>query len=443
MAAVRNISPFLLVSAALATAPIGASAAEPPQLRGEITARYAAELDDGDAQIAELLYEPELTGRLNANLSYTVIGRVRYDAVDELEPGDPGAQANGRSSWNRRVFWGDDADLELREAYIDAYAGSWFVRLGKQQVVWGQSDGLRVLDQINPLSFREFILGDFEDRRIPTWMLNAERVGAVTVQILWIPDTTYDEVPRDGAFAFTSSRFGPQIPTDATTVSFNEGRRPDNAITDSDVGLRLSGLLGGWDWSVNALYAYRDQPVFRRSDVAATQYAFEPEFERSALFGASASNAFGKFTLRTEIGHQTDAFIATASPAASDGVLETSETSGVVGLDYQHDADTLLSGQIFVSQIADEVELAAREQTTSTGSLLASREMRNDLLKLEALLLHDFDEGDGLLQISARYNLTDAITARVGVDLFYGDADGLYGQFDERDRATFALTYGF
>ena len=84
---------------------------------------------------------------------------------DRLEPGRP--DQHERSSYNRRWILSDTADAELREFYIDGHIGPAFVRLGKQQVVWGQADGLRVLDVVNPFSFREFIWPDPQDRRIP------------------------------------------------------------------------------------------------------------------------------------------------------------------------------------------------------------------------------------------------------------------------------------
>ena len=413
-------------------------------LRGSVTARYGLETETGDSQVAEVLVEPELTGGFDSNISYTLIGRVRYDAADELEPGDPGAQSAIRSPWNRRVFLGDDADLELREAYVDAYAGDWFFRLGKQQVVWGQSDGLRVLDQVNPLSFREFILGDFEDRRIPLWMANIERpIGPVTAQILWIPDTTYNEVPSEGTYAFSSPLFTPDVPENATSVAIAPANRPDQFFSDSDVGLRLTGFAGGWDWSFNALYAYLDSPIVRRRTVDDGAFEFTPTYERSTLVGGSASNAFGKLTLRTEFGYQSNAFVLTNNAADDDGVEETSELSGVIGLDFQADADTFISGQVFVGHLLDDVPFTTRDRTTATISLLASRELKNDRIKLEALLLQDVNQGDGLVQISGRYNYTNNVTIRAGADVFYGDHDGFYGQFNDRDRITISIEHGF
>ena len=63
----------------------------------------------------------------------------------------------------------------LRELYVDTYVGEWSLRLGKQQVVWGTADGIKLLDIINPTDFRELSQNSMEDSRIPIWMINAER----------------------------------------------------------------------------------------------------------------------------------------------------------------------------------------------------------------------------------------------------------------------------
>jgi hypothetical protein len=63
----------------------------------------------------------------------------------------------------------------LRELYADTTAGDWDVRIGKQQVVWGTADGMKLLDLINPTDFRELNQNTMADARIPVWMVNAER----------------------------------------------------------------------------------------------------------------------------------------------------------------------------------------------------------------------------------------------------------------------------
>jgi hypothetical protein len=62
----------------------------------------------------------------------------------------------------------------LREAYVDSQVGDWSLRTGKQQVVWGTADGMKLLDMINPTDYGEMAQNQMEDSRIPVWMVNAE-----------------------------------------------------------------------------------------------------------------------------------------------------------------------------------------------------------------------------------------------------------------------------
>ena len=62
----------------------------------------------------------------------------------------------------------------LREAYVDTELKDVSMRIGKQQVVWGTADGMKLLDAINPTDYTEMAQNQMEDSRIPVWMMNAE-----------------------------------------------------------------------------------------------------------------------------------------------------------------------------------------------------------------------------------------------------------------------------
>jgi len=66
----------------------------------------------------------------------------------------------------------------LREAYVDAETNGYSIRAGKQQVVWGTADGMKLLDAINPTDYSEMAQNQMEDSRIPVWMVNAETDAA-------------------------------------------------------------------------------------------------------------------------------------------------------------------------------------------------------------------------------------------------------------------------
>lgn len=69
----------------------------------------------------------------------------------------------------------------FRELYTDAIIGDWWIRLGKQQIVWGKTDFFRLQDVLNPVDFgQHFFFDSFEDIRIPQWMLSIQyKAGAI------------------------------------------------------------------------------------------------------------------------------------------------------------------------------------------------------------------------------------------------------------------------
>jgi hypothetical protein len=85
-------------------------------------------------------------------------------------PGDVISLSNRR--W-LRDFRG--ANVRLFEWYFNITKGPLFLRLGRQNLSWGETDGFRLLDQINPLdnSFAGF-LTSLDERRIPLNMLRAQ-----------------------------------------------------------------------------------------------------------------------------------------------------------------------------------------------------------------------------------------------------------------------------
>ena len=126
---------------------------------------------DSDIQQQEWLLDLEMNERLGQG-ELTAIARIRLDTVDDLNP-TGSVPAGSYSSLGGPLLSGKNGQFGLREFYwqYGDDAADW--KIGKQQVVWGEADGLKLLDVINPQNFREFILDDFDDSRIPLWMINA------------------------------------------------------------------------------------------------------------------------------------------------------------------------------------------------------------------------------------------------------------------------------
>ena len=117
----------------------------------------------------------------NRNISFFINIKKFYDSVYDISGqyrnGSPGIATNTGNTW-------------LREFFIDVERRPFFARIGRQQVVWGSSDGVRALDCINPGDGRYAYLDDASEYRIPLWMarLEASPGPDATLQVLLIPD---------------------------------------------------------------------------------------------------------------------------------------------------------------------------------------------------------------------------------------------------------------
>jgi len=416
-------------------------------LRTTVELESAYRSTETDFQKSELLVTPELNADLPLGIRLRGRGRFRADLFDELEPGQP--PQFELSNPNKRTYIGNHIDVELRELFIDFFAGPVFLKAGKQQTVWGKTDGLKLLDVVNPQNFREFVLDEFEDSRIPLWSLMAEvPVGEIMVQAVWIPDKTYHKLPAEGSdFRFRAPKFSVDIDIhgqDGFEVVINPIKRPDNFIGDSDAGLRLSTFWKGWDLTLNYLYHYHDIPVVTRSiEVDPTpKVVVNQGYRRSHLTGFTFSNAFDDLTLRGETALSFDRHFRTVEQSDPDGIKKAHTLDYAIGLDWFGLDDMLISAQLFQNwTLGKKTESLFRNRVDTRLSLLMERMFMNDRLELEMLAVGRIN--DGFVRPKLTYQWKSNINVWLGFDGFWGDREDLIGQFDRQDRIVTGLEIGF
>jgi len=98
----------------------------------------------------------------------------------------------------------------LREAYIDTEYGDWSIRTGKQQVVWGTADGMKLLDAINPTDYSEMAQNQMEDSRIPVWMVNTENNSGLQFILSEGKSSYFAGLGKESSAAATSHTNGSQ-----------------------------------------------------------------------------------------------------------------------------------------------------------------------------------------------------------------------------------------
>ena len=401
------------------------------------------EQDRGAIQALDNVLRTELETTFDNGLRLFAEVATRYEAKDRLEPSKP--KEDSSSEINRRWLINDNTELELREFYIDGYVDSVFYRLGKQQTVWGQSDGLQVLDVVNPMRYREFISDDIENRRIPLWTANIEfPVREWMMQVIWIPDQTYHLYPESGAeYALSSSKLTPRI-NGTQQIVLEKEAKPSKLVKDSDFGFRFTSFVGGWDIGLSYLYQYNNRRGVEQQIKNGT-HIINSKYIRTHLLGSSFAKALGSFSIRGELAYLSDSVpLHNASAEATTVAANaTGEIKAVVGIDYNGISDTFLSMQLFTSRLLDANQNLVRDETEQQLSFLVKRDFLNQVLSIEGLVVHSLNDSDGYWHLNANYKFRSNITFSMGFNAYYGDELGIFGQFKEASRACLGFTYSF
>lgn len=410
-----------VVLALLAAGPVvGANAAGGPvDVTGRVTSTFAHRLVSPETlSQRELLVDLEVSRQWGEGWGIRGLGRLRLE--DRLEP-------TSRS------------EVRLREFVLSRRTRVSTLKLGRQQVIWGKADGIRLLDLVNPLDQREFLLEDFTDSRIPLWMVNAELFrGDHAFQLLVIPDLTFDRVPAPGAEFFPL----PELLAAPVQLVVRDLEKPESSEPRNwEYGFRWSGLVGRLDFTLNALYGWNNSPIpSPRLTPSGIEVTLRPR--RSRLLGASGDLPVGPTILRFEATYTPDdpREVATVHGLGSFGRQQVWRQ--VLGLDWIRN-NWLISPQWFEERVIDPDPDLSDDHHRTFISLLVRRAFRQDRLTFQTFYVYGFEHGDEWFSPRLSYQLFGRLELALGVDFLDGEPRGVFGRFDGRDRITFETTVRF
>jgi hypothetical protein len=201
----------------------------------------------GDVELSKSFLQLEGTYTISPNLKVYSRWRGDYDASFDFK---------GQEKFSQAVVDDQRLNNEIRELYVDILQGPLFLRLGKQQVVWGESDGLRLADIINPLDFSwHYFLEDWQDIRQGLPMARAiySLASKTDMEFVWAPVSfkpakwagvgTYWEFPGAGIGGIPEKKY-------------------DTNIKNGSVGGKFKTTLGsGFDVSIYDYYHRYEMPT--------------------------------------------------------------------------------------------------------------------------------------------------------------------------------------
>ena len=221
-------------------------------------------LESGDLFLFRNVLQLELTWDLTDNITFFGIYRGVYDGAMDLNS-DYEDNIDAAGAGHKKDAFKKQNDL--REYYLDIDVNKWHLRVGMQQWQWGEADGLRMADIINPLdlSWHYVYAPAWEDIRIPMFGFDLsysfqDRYDH-TLNFVFLPATfDYGWVPRK--FAPAGAHFAPpgfsQVFLGAIEASY-----PDKDLRSASFGVKIKGIYKGWDISLFDYYSRHDGPTFQ------------------------------------------------------------------------------------------------------------------------------------------------------------------------------------
>lgn len=376
-------------------------------------------------------------------------------------------------------------ELYVKKTFSVGDGKDLFVKIGKQQVVWGRTDLFRVLDVINPVDFsRNNIYDELSDIRIPMWIAQAEyRMGASdwmqdrNFQIVWNFDKfrpnnlgqcgTPNVILDAGCFfrgmanlwdnGGTVSNFANIAPGTLLATNFGPGQiglkdvnLPDWSLSNTQLGAKYEGVtMNGLSFSLNAL-TYRSQLPSLHGGKRATN-SFTGEYRNAWPYLISFDMEFPRVNL---VGGSMDFQIPAAGAAVR---MEAAYTQGeefsntmreqlyskndvfraVIGVDrptfipfISETSATLISAQLFYQHIFNHEWKQEQYgpvgmpdwENNFIGTLLIKGFLRSGTVSPQLILAHDFRARATAIAPQVEWNFTNDLKITVGAN--YKLADG-------------------
>ncbi len=365
--------------------------------------------------------------KINDNWKVTLEGLAHYDPVD-------------------RLGYPDNLWFDPRQAYVDGKIKGVDVRLGLQQIVWGEADGLRVLDVINPLDYREFILEDFLDSRRPLWAARIDIPAAGgSLQLVWVPYFAPGRVPvGDDEFALGPSYglglIGAAVGDPLLSFPLNVAPtiRPPFNLGSSQAGARYRRSIGAWDVTANYFYGWEDiaSNYLSGIDNSTPQptLEFSPQYDRKEVFGITGTNNFGPVVLRMEAGWNINKPVA--STRVPSGIEKHGQFSSVVGLDYSPAEWVSMSGQYFLQFASAPQADLLFPRYSHLASVYVRTSFFREKLRPELFVLTGLNIRQYMVRPRVVRTFGDHWSVALGADFLGGEAITPFGYLTSRDRVT-------
>ena len=420
------------------------------------------------------------------DLKFYGSGMLTVDWIYQLKHND--------SSWHDKLF-SESTNLNvddkywqlLKEAHFTWTPEHFFFRVGKQIVKWGEMDGFRLMDQINPSDARRgFQDVEFETSVIPIWLVRAEYYPKI--QTSWLTDLGFEFVFNPNAKFISNQRGltgndaggiwapnalanGPFPFGQAHVGSMYENiKEPDEWKEGHEFAFRVKGVVYNSIVTLNAFYGRDNNPVLQTKPVPPkiTMASDGRLILHPFVEGSYHYFRFVGATLSRDITPLKADFLGGVSPVArleafyafdntflnkKNALFKSDEFRWAIGLDWKVNIPFLnprtyfaISPQFLHQRIMDypRVEMSSLKKNNYTATCGVSTSYFHNKLAPSVFYYRDINSKSDYWRLQLIYDPTQYLRFAFVTMFFHGDNKEdykLFQLFDNKDQFYFKITY--
>jgi len=325
--------------------------------------------------------------------------------------------------------------IQFREAFMEYTANNWGFKAGRQIIIWGKADGLKITDIISPMDLTEFLAQDYDDIRMPVNGIVLNTFGNNwKLDLVWIPlFESYILPDANNPWGIDYSEYG---------ITLDEANEPEFNLSNMEYGGKLSFYLSGIDFDISALHTWNKAPVYSYYYDSTSTFHMKPEHHRMGFIGLGFSKALNAFILRGEGAFNFDKSFTPNINNYDEGILKRNSINYLVGIDWYPGNEWTITGQFsdeYILDYTNEIDLPEHTMISTFG---ISKKIFRSTLSLSTFGYIDIKEGEFFKRTSVDYSVSDNIHIIGGVDLFYGD-EGTFGQYEDNSQMWIKAKFNF
>ena len=331
-----------------------------------------------------------------------------------------------------------EKEVEFRELYLEGILfKNLDVKIGKQIIVWGVANSLRVVDVLNPTDNRELGMVDLEDSRIPINMTRLDYfLGDIKLEFVAVHEIKFNKSAPYG------SDFNPSNQILYEVI-------PESNAENTEYGLAIAGTFSGWDLSLHWADYFSDNAYYKIGSISVVPgIGVIPKYElhhsRMNMIGITFSIPFGNLLLKAETA-RLEGIEVSLFPEKSFSRLDS-----LFGIEYSGFTETSISIELGLQHLNDfdprlqDIPESMLEDNYVTSLNFVKNYLNNSVnLTLSAMMVGQRGQQGGVNQASLKHEIFDSFYVKGGMIVYQPGKSEFFKSLNRNDRFFSEIRYSF